>query len=208
MKNVAPHNDGFQVVKNRRHNNKQGDKSTGFKPKSTFMYRPVSTPSGSGMSKKKGSVKIMRPRHQKRNSFATLNEHDKDFGNEDTKRAGNEGKTGMDATKVVQETNSDVNDVYDETAQYMASSYPKATNVESTKGGSGGGTVGVFECNGKMKQDVLERESRARVDLLESQKIAEDMRVLTMDTSSLDPMNAAIVKAQQARIRAKYPTQE
>ncbi|GJZ80391.1 hypothetical protein Tco_0645385 [Tanacetum coccineum] len=60
----------------------------------------------------------------------------------------------------------------------------------------------------KMKQDVLERESRARVDLLESQKIAEDMRVLTMDTSSLDPMNAAIVKAQQARIRAKYPTQE
>ncbi|GJR41699.1 hypothetical protein Tco_1309802 [Tanacetum coccineum] len=59
----------------------------------------------------------------------------------------------------------------------------------------------------KMKQDVLERESRARVDLLESQKIAEDMRVLTMDTSSLDPMNAAIVKAQQARIRAKYPTQ-
>ncbi|GJU88280.1 hypothetical protein Tco_1300703 [Tanacetum coccineum] len=44
----------------------------------------------------------------------------------------------------------------------------------------------------KMKQDVLERESRAIVDLLESQKIAEDMRVLTMDTSSLDPMNAAI----------------
>ncbi|GJS55436.1 ribonuclease H-like domain-containing protein [Tanacetum coccineum] len=29
----------------------------------------------------------------------------------------------------------------------------------------------------RMKQDVLERESRARVDLLESQKIAEDMRV-------------------------------
>ncbi|GJS79666.1 hypothetical protein Tco_0729547 [Tanacetum coccineum] len=65
-----------------------------------------------------------------------------------------------------------------------------------------------YELERKMKQDVLERESRARVDLLESQKIAEDMRVLTMDTSSLDPMNAAIVKAQQARIRAKYPTQE
>ncbi|GJW55295.1 hypothetical protein Tco_0099380 [Tanacetum coccineum] len=65
-----------------------------------------------------------------------------------------------------------------------------------------------YELDRKMKQDVLERESRARVDLLESQKIADDMRVLTMDTSSLDPMNAAIVKAQQARIRAKYPTQE
>ncbi|GKG03545.1 hypothetical protein Tco_0311181, partial [Tanacetum coccineum] len=58
----------------------------------------------------------------------------------------------------------------------------------------------------RCQKDVLERESRARVDLLESQKIAEDMRVLTIDTSSLDPMNAAIVKAQQARIRAKYPT--
>ncbi|GJR35700.1 hypothetical protein Tco_1211384 [Tanacetum coccineum] len=65
-----------------------------------------------------------------------------------------------------------------------------------------------YELERKMKQEVLERESRERVDLLESQKIAEDMRVLTMDTSSLDPMNAAIVKAQQARIRAKYPTQE
>ncbi|GJZ32110.1 hypothetical protein Tco_0577546 [Tanacetum coccineum] len=50
-----------------------------------------------------------------------------------------------------------------------------------------------YELERKMKQDVLERESRARVDLLESQKIAEDMRVLTMDTSSLDPMNAAII---------------
>ncbi|GJR44028.1 hypothetical protein Tco_1312131 [Tanacetum coccineum] len=50
-----------------------------------------------------------------------------------------------------------------------------------------------YEIERKMKQDVLEREYRARVDLLESQKIAEDMRVLTMDTSSLDPMNAAIV---------------
>ncbi|GJX75217.1 hypothetical protein Tco_0313812 [Tanacetum coccineum] len=61
-----------------------------------------------------------------------------------------------------------------------------------------------YELERKMKQDVLERESRARVDLLESQKIAEDMRVLTMDTSSLDPMNAANRKAQQARSEAKY----
>ncbi|GKG42727.1 hypothetical protein Tco_0477025, partial [Tanacetum coccineum] len=59
--------------------------------------------------------------------------------------AGNEGKTGMDATKVVQETNSDVNDVYDATTQYMASSYPKATNVESTKGGSGDGSKILYE---------------------------------------------------------------
>ncbi|GJV22217.1 hypothetical protein Tco_1371237 [Tanacetum coccineum] len=46
-----------------------------------------------------------------RNSFAGLNKHDK--------------------------SDSDVDDVYDETTQFMASSHPKATSVESTKGVSG-----------------------------------------------------------------------
>ena len=65
-----------------------------------------------------------------------------------------------------------------------------------------------YELNHKAKMDVLERESLARVTLYESQKIAEEMRVLQMDTSKMDPINAAVVKAQQARIRAKYPTTE
>ncbi|GJV28089.1 hypothetical protein Tco_1384537 [Tanacetum coccineum] len=46
-----------------------------------------------------------------RNSFAGLNKHDK--------------------------SDSDVDDVYDETTQFMASSHPKDTSVESTKGVSG-----------------------------------------------------------------------
>ena len=56
--------------------------------------------------------------------------------------------------------------------------------------------------------DVLERESLARVNLYESQKIAEEMRVLEMDTSKMNPVNARIVAAQQARIRAKYPEED
>ena len=65
-----------------------------------------------------------------------------------------------------------------------------------------------IELDRKAKMDVLERESLARVNLYESQKIAEEMRVLEMDTSRMDPINARIVRAQQARIRAKYPTDE
>ena len=65
-----------------------------------------------------------------------------------------------------------------------------------------------YELDRKAKMDVLERESLARVTLYESQKIAEEMRVLQMDTSSMDPVNARIVRAQQARIRAKYPEED
>nr|GEU40741.1 zinc finger, CCHC-type [Tanacetum cinerariifolium] len=68
--------------------------------------------------------------------FAALNEHDKVFDNVDMTKAENEGKTGVDVTKVVAESNSDVDDVYDESAQYMASSHHKVTSVESNKGGS------------------------------------------------------------------------
>lgn len=63
-----------------------------------------------------------------------------------------------------------------------------------------------IELDRKAKMDVIERESLARVTLYESQKISEEMRVLQMDTSKMDPIDAAIVKAQKTRIRAKYPT--
>ena len=61
-----------------------------------------------------------------------------------------------------------------------------------------------YELDRKAKMDVLERESQARVSMYESQRMAEEMRVLQIDTSTMDPMNARIVRAQQARIRAKY----
>ncbi|GKF34902.1 hypothetical protein Tco_0108102 [Tanacetum coccineum] len=50
-----------------------------------------------------------------RNSFTTLNEEDKVFENVDTSNAGNDGNISKDATKVGDDTYSDVEDVYDET---------------------------------------------------------------------------------------------
>ncbi|GJU84876.1 hypothetical protein Tco_1292422 [Tanacetum coccineum] len=74
------------------------------------------------------------------NSFEALNKHDKVFEDVDMTKAKNEDKTAIDATKAVDESDSDVVNIYDETAQFMASSHPKDTNVESAKGGSGGGS--------------------------------------------------------------------
>ena len=65
-----------------------------------------------------------------------------------------------------------------------------------------------IELDRKAKMDVLERESLARGRLYESQKSAGGMRGLGMDRSKMKPVNARVVKAQQARIRAKYPTDE
>ncbi|GKA16804.1 zinc knuckle CX2CX4HX4C containing protein [Tanacetum coccineum] len=67
--------------------NKQFDKSMGFKSKSTFVYRPISTPSGSGTSKKQGSLANIWA-----STSRTLNEHDKVFENVDMTKARNEAK--------------------------------------------------------------------------------------------------------------------
>nr|GFA16019.1 hypothetical protein [Tanacetum cinerariifolium] len=77
------------------------------------------------------------------NSFEALNEHDKVFEDVDMTKAKNKDKTTIDATKAVDE--SDNVDIYDETAQFMASSHPKDTNVESAKGDSGGGSKSLSE---------------------------------------------------------------
>ncbi|GJZ65375.1 hypothetical protein Tco_0622071 [Tanacetum coccineum] len=50
-----------------------------------------------------------------------------------------------------------------------------------------------------------ERESEDRRRLIQSQRIAEDMRVLQIDTRGMDPVDAAIINAQKAKIRAAYP---
>ncbi|GKF64181.1 hypothetical protein Tco_0187629 [Tanacetum coccineum] len=42
-------------------------------------------------------------------------------------------------------------------------------------------------------------------ELLMFQRIAEDMRVLQIDTRGMDAADAAIINAQKARIRAAYP---
>ncbi|GJV46051.1 hypothetical protein Tco_1430587 [Tanacetum coccineum] len=119
---------------------------------STFVYRPVSTPSGSGTSKNEEIMKNNGASTSKcntnyngastsskkgpgnsddinfvslRNSFAALNKHDK--------------------------SDSDVDDVYDETTQFMASSHPKDTSVESTKGVSGSKSLFRVACENLKK---------------------------------------------------------
>ncbi|GJZ50860.1 hypothetical protein Tco_0605375 [Tanacetum coccineum] len=46
------------------------------------------------------------------------------------------------------------------------------------------------------------RESEDRRRLIQAQKIAEDMKVLQIDTSGMDPTYTAIINAQKERIRA------
>ncbi|PWA70346.1 polyadenylate-binding protein 8 [Artemisia annua] len=106
MKNVAAQNNGFEVVKNRRHDNKHHSKAMGLKPITTFVYRPVSILSSFG-TKKQGSVASNGASTSKttntatnssnkgprslddinlvsiRNSFAALNEQNKVFENGD-----------------------------------------------------------------------------------------------------------------------------
>ncbi|GJY49855.1 hypothetical protein Tco_0439811 [Tanacetum coccineum] len=72
-----------------------------------------------------------------RNPFTTLNEEDKVFENVDTSNAGNDGNISKDVTKVGDDTYIDVEDVYDETAQFMASSAKRAS-------GSGGANEAIF----------------------------------------------------------------
>nr|GEY48716.1 hypothetical protein [Tanacetum cinerariifolium] len=61
------------------------------------------------------------------------------------------------------------------------------------------------ELDRKAKMKVLEREASKRVRLIHSQRIAEDMKVLQIDTRGMAPQDAVIIEAQKERIRAAYP---
>ncbi|GKB03915.1 RNA-directed DNA polymerase, eukaryota [Tanacetum coccineum] len=52
---------------------------------------------------------------------------------------------------------------------------------------------------------VIELEKNERMRLYHSQRIAEDMKVLQIDTRGMDSVDAAIINAQKARVRALYP---
>ncbi|GJW96263.1 hypothetical protein Tco_0178071, partial [Tanacetum coccineum] len=62
-----------------------------------------------------------------------------------------------------------------------------------------------YELDRKAKMTVLERESEDRRRLIQSQSIAKDMRVLQIDKRGMDSVDAAIINAQKAKIRAAYP---
>ncbi|GKC83852.1 hypothetical protein Tco_1139569 [Tanacetum coccineum] len=61
-----------------------------------------------------------------------------------------------------------------------------------------------YDLDRKVKMQVLSQESKDRRRLIQAQKIAEDMKVLQIDTSGMDPTYAAIINAQKERIRAEY----
>nr|GEX34809.1 hypothetical protein [Tanacetum cinerariifolium] len=64
-----------------------------------------------------------------------------------------------------------------------------------------------YELDRAAKMKRLDRETSARVEIINSQKVAEDLKVLQIDTSEMDPVDAAIINAQKARIRALYQPQ-
>ncbi|GJT18066.1 hypothetical protein Tco_0876772 [Tanacetum coccineum] len=61
------------------------------------------------------------------------------------------------------------------------------------------------ELDHKAKMTVLEKESEDRRRLIQSQRIAEDMRVLQIDTRGMDAADAAIINAQRQEFRRQYP---
>ncbi|GJY56929.1 hypothetical protein Tco_0456044 [Tanacetum coccineum] len=58
--------------------------------------------------------------------------------------------------------------------------------------------------NRKAKMQMLSQEGEDRRRLIQAQKVAEDMKVLQIVTSEMDPTYAAIINAQKERIRAEY----
>ncbi|GJR02858.1 hypothetical protein Tco_0525842 [Tanacetum coccineum] len=61
-----------------------------------------------------------------------------------------------------------------------------------------------YELDRKEKMERIDREVNSRVTLYDSQKVAEDLKVLQMSTDGMDPVDATIINAQEARIRALY----
>ncbi|GKE39013.1 hypothetical protein Tco_1462418 [Tanacetum coccineum] len=64
-----------------------------------------------------------------------------------------------------------------------------------------------YELDRETKMERMDRETTTRVDLINSQKVAEDLKVLQIDTRGMYPVDAAIINAQKARIRALYEPQ-
>ncbi|GKC88142.1 hypothetical protein Tco_1148791 [Tanacetum coccineum] len=62
-----------------------------------------------------------------------------------------------------------------------------------------------YELDRKAKMQVIEQESEEPRQLIHSQRIAEEMKVLQIDTRGMDPADVVIINAQKARIRAAYP---
>ncbi|GJV37478.1 hypothetical protein Tco_1409955 [Tanacetum coccineum] len=61
-----------------------------------------------------------------------------------------------------------------------------------------------YELDRKEKMERIDRDVNSRVNLHNSKKVAEDLKVLQILTDGMDPIDVAIINAQKARIRALY----
>nr|GEV33090.1 hypothetical protein [Tanacetum cinerariifolium] len=61
-----------------------------------------------------------------------------------------------------------------------------------------------YELDRKEKIERIDNETNARVELFNSQKAVEDLKVLQMSTDGMDPIDTTIINAQKTRIRALH----
>nr|GEY30211.1 hypothetical protein [Tanacetum cinerariifolium] len=64
-----------------------------------------------------------------------------------------------------------------------------------------------YELDRKEKIERIDREVNSQVALYDSQKVDEDLKVLQTLTDRMDPIGAAIINAQKARVWALYQQQ-
>ncbi|GKD56016.1 hypothetical protein Tco_1289403 [Tanacetum coccineum] len=64
-----------------------------------------------------------------------------------------------------------------------------------------------YELDQKRKIERINREVNSRVALYDSQKVADDLKVLQMSTDEMGTVDVTIINAQKARIRALYAPQ-
>ncbi|GKD44217.1 hypothetical protein Tco_1268862 [Tanacetum coccineum] len=57
------------------------------------------------------------------------------------------------------------------------------------------------------KMERLDRETSARVELINAQKKSEDFKVLAINTSGMNPIGAAIINVEKKRIRDFFQPQ-
>nr|GEV24572.1 hypothetical protein [Tanacetum cinerariifolium] len=64
-----------------------------------------------------------------------------------------------------------------------------------------------YKLHWKEKMERINRDVNSQVALYDSQKVAEDLKVLQMSTDGMNRIKAAIINAQIAQIRALYQPQ-
>ncbi|GJW87088.1 hypothetical protein Tco_0162428 [Tanacetum coccineum] len=139
--NVFTPNDSFQFVKKHGTNRQQNEKRMGFKPKSKLVYRHVSHRGGFAF-KKNGNTTLTSNVGDKINEASTSKTTANNGIWEEARNV--ESKSGE---KLIEDSESDVEVTYDESAQFMA--------TKGTKEGSGIRNKNLYE---QLKETMVDDE--------------------------------------------------